>query len=49
MEEEGLWSCVNVTEVEEWERVVLEHKEGYISGSVYLYRVSEMEQSSSLL
>lgn len=49
MEEEGLWSCVNVTEVEEWERAVSEHKEGYISGSVYLYRVSDMEQSSSLL
>ena len=49
MEEEGLWSCVNVTEVEEWQRAVSEHEEGYISGCVYLYRVSDVEPCSSLL
>ncbi|KAM3869261.1 methyltransferase-like protein 27 [Diretmus argenteus] len=38
MEEEGLWSRVEVTVVEEWERAVSEHEEGYISGSVYLYK-----------
>ncbi|KAK0144471.1 Methyltransferase-like protein 27 [Merluccius polli] len=49
MEEEGLWSCVNVTEVKEWERAVEEHEEEYISGCVYLYRVSDVESCSSLL
>ncbi|KAJ3588632.1 hypothetical protein NHX12_009486 [Muraenolepis orangiensis] len=43
MEEEGLWSCVNVGEVEEWERAVTEHEEGYIRGCVYLYRVSDFK------
>lgn len=38
MEEEGLWSCVQVTEVEDWERAVSEQEDGYISGSVYLYK-----------
>ncbi|CAK6971437.1 methyltransferase-like protein 27 [Scomber scombrus] len=38
MEEEGLWSCVDVTEVEDWERAVSEQEDGYISGSVYLYK-----------
>ncbi|XP_053187504.1 methyltransferase-like protein 27 [Scomber japonicus] len=38
MEEEGLWSCVEVTEVEDWERAVSEQEDGYISGSVYLYK-----------
>ncbi|XP_078142998.1 methyltransferase-like protein 27 isoform X2 [Centroberyx gerrardi] len=38
MEEEGLWGRVEVTEVEEWERAVSEQKEGYIPGSVYLYK-----------
>ncbi|KAG7224607.1 hypothetical protein INR49_011360, partial [Caranx melampygus] len=34
MEEEGLWSCVEVTEVEDWERAVSEQEEGYISGAL---------------
>ncbi|XP_069395574.1 methyltransferase-like protein 27 [Paralichthys olivaceus] len=38
MEEEGLWICVDVTEVEEWERAVSEKEDGYISGVVYLYK-----------
>uniref|UniRef100_UPI0037E7C8FF methyltransferase-like protein 27 isoform X1 n=1 Tax=Semicossyphus pulcher TaxID=241346 RepID=UPI0037E7C8FF len=38
MEEEGLWSCVEVTEVEEWEKAVSEKEEGYIPGAVYLYK-----------
>ncbi|XP_040908325.1 methyltransferase-like protein 27 isoform X4 [Toxotes jaculatrix] len=38
MEEEGLWSCVEVTEVEEWEKAVSEQEDGYISGTVYLYK-----------
>ncbi|KAJ3589140.1 hypothetical protein NHX12_009988, partial [Muraenolepis orangiensis] len=44
MEEEGLWSCVNVTHVEEWQRAVWEHDEGYARGCVYLYRVSDVDQ-----
>ncbi|KAF3705722.1 Methyltransferase-like protein 27 [Channa argus] len=38
MEEEGLWSCVEVTEVADWERAVSKEEEGYISGAVYLYK-----------
>ncbi|XP_030602567.1 methyltransferase-like protein 27 isoform X2 [Archocentrus centrarchus] len=38
MEKEGLWTCVEVTEVEDWERAVTEHEDGYISGAVYLYK-----------
>ncbi|XP_006784905.1 methyltransferase-like protein 27 isoform X2 [Neolamprologus brichardi] len=38
MENEGLWTCVEVTEVENWERAVSEHEDGYISGAVYLYK-----------
>ena len=38
MEEEGLWSAVEVTEEREFERAVSEHEEGYISGNIYLYR-----------
>lgn len=38
MEEEGLWTCVEVTEVDEWERAVSEKEDGYISGAVYLYK-----------
>lgn len=38
MEEEGLWSRVEVTEVEDWERAVSEQEDGYISGAVYLYK-----------
>ncbi|KAM7374434.1 hypothetical protein PAMP_007091 [Pampus punctatissimus] len=38
MEEEGLWCCVDVTDVEDWERAVSEEEDGYISGSVYLYK-----------
>ncbi|KAM6907272.1 methyltransferase-like protein 27 [Xenentodon cancila] len=38
MEEEGLWTCVEVTEVDEWEKAVSEQEDGYISGAVYLYK-----------
>nr|XP_040036772.1 LOW QUALITY PROTEIN: methyltransferase-like protein 27 [Gasterosteus aculeatus aculeatus] len=38
MEDEGLWTCLEVAEVEEWERAVSEDEEGYISGAVYLYK-----------
>ncbi|XP_026183779.1 methyltransferase-like protein 27 [Mastacembelus armatus] len=38
MKEEGLWSCVEVTDVEDWERAVSEQEDGYISGAVYLYK-----------
>ncbi|XP_070773914.1 methyltransferase-like protein 27 [Enoplosus armatus] len=38
MEEEGLWTCVEVAEVEDWERAVSEQEDGYISGAVYLYK-----------
>lgn len=38
MEHEGLWTCVEVTEVKEWERAVSEQERGYISGAVYLYK-----------
>uniref|UniRef100_A0A3P8TM37 Methyltransferase like 27 n=1 Tax=Amphiprion percula TaxID=161767 RepID=A0A3P8TM37_AMPPE len=37
MEEEGLWTCVEVTQVKDWEKAVSEHEDGYISGAVYLY------------
>ncbi|XP_041657708.1 methyltransferase-like protein 27 isoform X2 [Cheilinus undulatus] len=38
MEAEGVWSCVEVTEVEKWERGVSEKEDGYIPGAVYLYK-----------
>ncbi|XP_038563949.1 methyltransferase-like protein 27 isoform X1 [Micropterus salmoides] len=38
MEEEGLWTCVEVAEVDDWERAVSELEDGYISGAVYLYK-----------
>ncbi|XP_062867951.1 methyltransferase-like protein 27 [Trichomycterus rosablanca] len=38
MEDEQKWSCVSITEVEDWERAVAEHESGYIPGSVYLYQ-----------
>lgn len=38
MEQEGLWTCVEFTEVEDWERAVSEQEHGYISGAVYLYK-----------
>ncbi|KPP57903.1 hypothetical protein Z043_124325 [Scleropages formosus] len=38
MEQEGLWTCVDVVEVEQWERAVSDHETGYISGVVYLYK-----------
>lgn len=38
MKEEKRWSCVTVTEVEEWERAVSENESGYIPGAVYLYQ-----------
>lgn len=38
MEDEGQWTCVEVAEVEEWERAVSEQEEGYISGAVYIYK-----------
>ena len=42
MEEEELWSAVEVTEEREWERAVSEHEEGYIPGHVYLYKTSPL-------
>lgn len=38
MEQEELWTCVEVTEVEDWERAVSEEEHGYIPGVVYLYK-----------
>ncbi|XP_029923909.1 methyltransferase-like protein 27 [Myripristis murdjan] len=38
MEEEGLWVCVDKTEVEDWEKAVSEKEEGYISGCLYVYK-----------
>lgn len=38
MEQEGLWTRVEVTEVEDWERAVSEEEHGYIPGAVYLYK-----------
>uniref|UniRef100_A0A1A8BBL5 Williams Beuren syndrome chromosome region 27 n=1 Tax=Nothobranchius kadleci TaxID=1051664 RepID=A0A1A8BBL5_NOTKA len=38
MEEEGLWTCLEVTEVQDWERAVTEQEDGYISGAVYIYK-----------
>ncbi|XP_029956540.1 methyltransferase-like protein 27 [Salarias fasciatus] len=38
LEEEGLWTRVEVTEVQQWERAVSEHEDGYIPGVVYLYK-----------
>lgn len=38
MEEEGLWGCVSVTEVENWEKAASEQEQGYISGTVYFYK-----------
>ncbi|XP_053703650.1 methyltransferase-like protein 27 isoform X1 [Synchiropus splendidus] len=38
LEEEAAWTCEGVTEVQQWERAVSEHEDGYISGAVYLYR-----------
>lgn len=40
MEQEELWTCIEVTEVEEWERAVSEEEHGYIPGVVYLYKKS---------
>jgi len=36
MEEEELYSCVAVTEVENWARAESEPEDAYISGSVHL-------------
>lgn len=38
MEQEELWTCIEVAEVEEWERAVSAEEHGYISGVVYLYK-----------
>ncbi|XP_047235095.1 methyltransferase-like protein 27 isoform X1 [Girardinichthys multiradiatus] len=38
IEEEELWTCLEVTEVEDWERAVSEEEDGYISGAVYVYK-----------
>ncbi|KAM3600942.1 uncharacterized protein V6R79_005009 [Siganus canaliculatus] len=38
MEDEGLWTCVEISEVKDWERAVSEHEDGYISGAVYIYK-----------
>ncbi|XP_059911867.1 methyltransferase-like protein 27 isoform X3 [Gadus macrocephalus] len=43
MEDEGLWSRVTATEVEEWERAVSVDEVGYIGGCVYIYRVSDVK------
>ncbi|XP_028322836.1 methyltransferase-like protein 27 [Gouania willdenowi] len=40
MEKEGLWTCVEVTDVENWEKAVAEFEDGYIPGTVYLYKKS---------
>nr|XP_020473663.1 Williams-Beuren syndrome chromosomal region 27 protein-like isoform X2 [Monopterus albus] len=38
LEEEGLWNCIEATEVENWERALADQEDGYISGAVYLYK-----------
>lgn len=38
MEEEELWTCVEYSQVEDWERAVSEQEHGYISGAVYIYK-----------
>lgn len=38
MEQEGLWTRVEVTEVGDWELAVSEEEHGYIPGTVYLYK-----------
>lgn len=38
MEQEGLLTCVKVTEEKEWHRLLGEHEDGYESGVVYLYK-----------
>uniref|UniRef100_A0A671TM77 Methyltransferase like 27 n=1 Tax=Sparus aurata TaxID=8175 RepID=A0A671TM77_SPAAU len=38
MEEEELWTCVESSQVEDWERAVSEQEHGYISGAVYIYK-----------
>lgn len=38
MEQDGLWTRVEVTEVEDWELAVSEEENGYIPGTVYLYQ-----------
>ncbi|TKS82838.1 Methyltransferase-like protein 27 [Collichthys lucidus] len=43
MEEEGLWTCVEVAKVEDWERAVSEQEDGYISGAVYIYKNEEAQ------
>ncbi|KAM9437302.1 methyltransferase-like protein 27 isoform 2-T2 [Salvelinus alpinus] len=40
MEGAGLWGHVAITEVEEWEKAVVEPEKGYIPGVVYVYRKS---------
>lgn len=37
MEAEGLWSCVNITRVENWLKSITAEP-GFIPGSVYIYR-----------
>lgn len=38
LEEQGLWRCVQVVTVEQWERAVSHHEDGYIPGAVYIYQ-----------
>lgn len=38
MEQEGLWTRVEVIQVEDWELAVSEEEHGYIPGTVYLYK-----------
>lgn len=38
LEKQGLWRCVQVVTVDQWERAVSHHESGYIPGAVYLYQ-----------
>lgn len=38
LEEQGLWKCVKVVTIDQWERGVSHDEAGYIPGSVYLYQ-----------
>lgn len=38
LEEDGLWGRVDVSVVDKWSKSALDSEDGYISGSVYLYR-----------
>lgn len=38
LEEQGLWRRVQIVTMDQWERAVSHHEEGYIPGAVYLYQ-----------